>query len=95
MAASYGWKDDELEILVDNAIDMAIDQSDENAFSSSAHRRLYDIGRVEGMLQLYRLVKQNPGRSPKAFFGFASGVARKFIPKIRNALVSVFTERGD
>lgn len=92
--AVHNWKDDELEALVNAVIATAIDQCDENNHSSSGHRHLYDIGRVEGSLQLYRLAKHTD-RSPKAFFGFASGVARKYIPKIKEALVSVLGDRGD
>lgn len=95
VVAAHCWKDDELEALVDAVIGAVIEQCDENNNSSSGQRHLYDIGRIEGMLQLYRLAKQHPDRSPKDFFGFASGVARKFIPKIRNAFVHVLTDRGD
>lgn len=90
--AVHNWKDDELESLVDAVIATAITQCDENNHSSSGHRHLYDIGRVEGSLQLYRLAKHT---DTKAFFGFASGVARKYIPKIKEALVSVLGDRGD
>jgi hypothetical protein len=92
LAATHHWVDEELESLASLAVEAAIDGCDQNNRSSAGHRRLYDIGRIEGMLQLYRLSKQEHQDgvglySSKALFGFASGVARKFIPRIRSALV--------
>jgi hypothetical protein len=99
LAATHHWVDEELESLASLAVEAAIDGCDQNDRSSAGHRRLYDIGRIEGMLQLYRLSKQvhQDGvglYSSKALFGFASGVARKFIPRIRSALVGALQSEG-
>ena len=91
--STHNWRDEELASLVGLYTEATIDQGIDSVIEQSSEgcRRLFDLGRLEGFLQHYSHVNGDncdPRISSKVF-GFASGVARTFIPHIRNAFAGI------
>ena len=84
--SAYEYKDEELSRLLGLYIETArghwgtLEQSSEDCY------RLYDLGKLEGMLHHYlHMEHAKLDAHPPSVLSFASGVARAFIPHIRNA----------
>lgn len=84
--SAYEYRDSELSRLVGLFTDAALEHGGTLEQSSDDCRRLFDLGKLEGMLQHYLHIEQAKADPHlRSVFGFASGVARTFIPHIRNA----------
>ena len=88
--SAYEYKDTELSRLVGLYVEAALEHGGELEQSSEDCRRLYDLGRLEGVFQHYLHIERDKADpSLSSVFGFASGVARTFIPHIRNAFAGI------